>query len=555
MFRSKSLVIVCLIGIPLQIFSQFHFIILDEKNKDCEITGATYSGIENWDVFQTENDLQDGQRIPNCAEYSGRILDVSDFQAMKPLFLKTNTDLNLEISSNLIHRLSFLWSASQGVFCNCNESCGDTFCSTISLVFEGEFEGQIVADTVLLDSPVSIPPGSVSSTLSHTFESCLTTPKFENILLNEIIISFIPIEIFDDSQLQLSTIRLFEEELFVSDNTFVNNGIPEEFRAGISYIVEPNFFLDENVFPFGPVKVKVLHEGNGLPSKDNIFYNDINVEDSSSEKIINIINTASSQLVFQNYTQLRGAVVDVPGNNSIRHRLNLVNDGADLCLPGFFEIIFGGEDEFRFRSGDLFFGNKSSCLQFNNKSRFVIESKSHMNYGQNGTGLLALKDASSITLEEDASLFFDGELILSAFEPLPYVELEFGNRLSFSKKSKIHSFENETPLTVYMNGGVLDISDLDQKYHKYLNIVYPNNSRSENSNFLVFPNPVIGTLNIQALVECESCLLSFYDINGQMIKEDIQLKSGNNQFDISSFDAGLYFLKTSEGEIIKIVKE
>jgi len=535
-------------------FSQFHFINLEVGEENCPATNSTYPTYTNWDVYQTTDDTYQGTPIENCAPLNNQDLDISSFEVLKPIFYVSDSDLNLELEPNTMYNFAGSVRANPSVLCDCSSSCNSTLCDEFTIFIEGTLDGAITFDTITLSNSLS---NNFFGEKNQFTEACWVSSKLENQKITKIIFRVTPEEIFPDAYLKFNNIfirNMDDESFFIGENTFINKVISNDNLTNVSYIVRPTFFLEELVFDPTFGHVKVLHDLPGLASKENARYYDLIPEDSTNQKIINIINTEFSQLAFQDFTYLRGGLVSIAGNDTLRHRLNIVNDGADLCLPPFIEMPFASEDAFIFKSGTLNFGNEATCLQFKEKAKLIVAENAHLDYGNRGHGLLAFKPGGSIFLEEKASMHFDGHLIILGNNEKPIsVSLKEGNKLSFGQDASIKAYQNEAVLTIYMEGGILDINDMDPQYYPNLNIVYPDQN-TEKSSILLYPNPTSESLNIQSIERCTDCSFTIYSSQGQAVTNEILLGKSSQVIDLASFEKGIYFLRVSNGEVLKFIK-
>ena len=68
--------------------------------------------------------------------------------------------------------------------------------------------------------------------------------------------------------------------------------------------------------------------------------------------------------------------------------------------------------------------------------------------------------------------------------------------------------------------------------------------------FVVYPNPAENYVMIESIKEAE---VRIYSINGQMVSEHT-VSEGVNTIDISSLNAGMYFMNVNN-TMVKIVKK
>ena len=76
--------------------------------------------------------------------------------------------------------------------------------------------------------------------------------------------------------------------------------------------------------------------------------------------------------------------------------------------------------------------------------------------------------------------------------------------------------------------------------------------RADETKILAYPNPTSGIFELQAI---ENCKVIITDISGKIITAST-INKGNHKFDLSSYQAGLYFIKLIGTEIhnLKVIK-
>ncbi len=534
-------------------YGQFFFIPLNEEFIECGDNNTIISTLEDWTIFTTENDLLDGPKIEKCHDYSSGI-ELDQLDNERVLFFESDTLEGYPINSNFGYSISFAMRLFDGSFCdNPNSNCPPEMKSYLSFIIKGEFENEEYFDTITIDNALAFFIGNGNNNAIN-YISCLATSKLENQELFKIVIAAAFDEYTDETRLILQSSISFSEFEDFFWNEFETRVIPNSFKTGSAYIVDSEFFYKSFTgFPFGHLMVK--HDIPGLPSKDNIHYYEITPQDSTERSLINIVMGQESQLVFQSHTQLRGALVSTTGNDSLRHIINLVNSSEGFCLPPFIEVISGGEDAFVFDGGQIEFGNQLSCLQFRDQARMVIEKDNEIQYGSQGKGLLSLRPGASIDLKENATLNFNGQLIILENNASPtFVDLKPSTRLKFGKGSSIKTFEPEASLTIYMNGGQLDFSNLDEDSKQKITLVYPSINSHKPATISLYPNPATQQLFIQKITACESCSLIIFDANGKQMTDVIQLKNHEVSISVEDWSKGLYIVRDELGNSYKFVK-
>ncbi|MBK6828219.1 MAG: T9SS type A sorting domain-containing protein [Chitinophagaceae bacterium] len=96
--------------------------------------------------------------------------------------------------------------------------------------------------------------------------------------------------------------------------------------------------------------------------------------------------------------------------------------------------------------------------------------------------------------------------------------------------------------------------DIDER-SKYSNIVRLNYNKDGNSPTIVYPNPTKGVINIlvgNLSVIGKEAIIS--DMNGRVLKKVI-ITAANQHIDLSTYPNGLYLIKLSNDELLKVMKQ
>jgi len=509
--------------------------------KGCPVSNENFSTLTHWDIFQTTNGEIDGERIENCFNFSNQQrLSVGTAVDESPIFLKSNVDLRAELMSDFPYSLNFGFSTTENDFCDCSFDCTLPACFSVKLKLSAITGNDTVKYEKLISDPL-IENNRVN------FINCIITEAADKTILNDIEITLIK-ETFNEGE----EIRVFSISLFQFEGVdFENRIIPNEFKINSAYFVSPMFF---NPYQFGATIVR--HLGPGIPNQQNIFYQDLIPEDSDEKQTINMILTPEEELLFQNFTSLRGAIVDGDPNET-RHNFNLINEGSTLCFPDIVEAIFSNEDNFIHKSGKIDFQNREGCMQFRDKTKFVMHENSYLEYGKKGKGLLALKHESQLVLEPNARMNFNGELVLkeSDRKSLSMI-LNEGSEFTFDVNSLIWSdiTADEIQLNIYLNGGKINTDNLDDESLKFLNIIdYTDQKiKAQYLEFDIFPNPTSSDITItnNAITKVR---FDIFSISGKhVLSQDIEGRT-DKTIDLNFAESGIYFIKSNLGTQRKLV--
>jgi hypothetical protein len=522
----------------------------EEAQKICAETGDEYQGIENWEVYHTDNDLPSGNKTVLCATYSKSLneLEFKAQEAEKPVFIETIAPLASPLVPNEVYNLSSLIRAKKEAICDCSTNCSISSCNELTFIVRGELNSMVIRDTInLMSFETSNSQFNLYDRIS--FSSCLVTPPYENLTIEKIRFKLYPQSHEENSILQLLSIQALINYL---NYDFVNKVIPDSFISDDKYVVSPPFFIEFPIFEY--INVKVLNPNLMDNNLNENFYYDIVPQDSTQQNTIDIIMTDVTNFAFQRNAQLRGALVSSPGNDSLRHNVNLINDGANLCLSVIVDLIFGGENEFRYKSGSVNFANNWSCMQFKDQAKLIVNKNAYFHYGNNGIGMLSMRPGSSIVIEDNATLYFDGELIMpDNNESNISIILNENQTLEFSSSSKITTFLPLAKLTIYMKGGNLNILKLDSKYHKYLDIIYQNEEPITISEITAYPNPTSNVLEIHVPASVIGHTFKIFDHIGRLRIAPVDIENQITSLDVSDLDNGIYFASFSNGELLRFI--
>jgi len=96
--------------------------------------------------------------------------------------------------------------------------------------------------------------------------------------------------------------------------------------------------------------------------------------------------------------------------------------------------------------------------------------------------------------------------------------------------------------------------DLDGKFN-YSNIVRLRYNEKNTANTIVYPNPTPGSITI--LVGSNTLIgtvAALYDINGRLL-ENIKISNSSQQVDLGKYVNGVYFIRLSNKEVLRIIKQ
>jgi hypothetical protein len=304
--------------------------------------------------------------------------------------------------------------------------------------------------------------------------------------------------------------------------------------------------------PFWGGTAVAAYGASTYPSAADEYYIEAEPEPNTPDpKTINLQANWAHTLVFQPFVQLRGGLV--AGGDSVRHTVNLVNNGASFCL-NFVDLIFEGGDRYIHNGGDLDMNNSFSCMQFRRGSALRVGTGQTLHYGSNGSGMLALCSGGSLELEPGASLMVDCILNLSECNnDLPpqqiYMDLLPGTRLAFTENARLtnrFSLGQQMKLNVRMLGGTLDDALLTPEDRAVINRIWPAPAPDFSENVSLAPNPFSENVGVQLNAAAAGLVrLRLTDVGGRVIFDQTEpAAEGINEWELPApvgLAAGAYF--------------
>ncbi|MBI1224297.1 MAG: T9SS type A sorting domain-containing protein [Bacteroidetes bacterium] len=547
--------------IPNGNFNQFETI-------PCPFNDAvTIQTYKDWTLYQTLDDHWDGpidsSICINLAATPSQGIDLQSVDINKPIFARCKfTESNkVYLSSNMLYNVSAsTYNFGNQVYLEGGTDCTENMCS-------GLIVGIQIPDEPGTGTHIrwyaDIPSTDASI---YGFDTCVPTEYFANNYLRELIIKMKP---------KAGTTA--DQKIKLYDSYFYSPGYPNY----ISNIVAPQFTYTGSSYQ---VPVELVSEfpnswefdfmlrytnTSTWPSSMNPSYvegiPEVNTPDPQT---INLIVDQYQTFVPQPFAFLRGALVE--GSDTIRHEVNLINNGGDMCLGGIIDFVFDDNTKYIHKGGHVNMEGLKSCMMFRNGGTFEVAEGVTMQYGQDGRGILALRSGGQMILDKGSTLLFDGTLWLQGIptakhpDPQFYLDLKPGTSLIFSKKAGVlnaNSSSSDVKLNVFMNGGILDDSRLNPTARLLINRIYPkpSNHFSDNVKLIQNPSSALAQLEYISLGQ-EQVILSLYDLQGRYIaSKNFNTVEGHNHldYDISDIVAGIYMLhiKSSNGSTsLKLIK-
>ena len=513
-----------------------------------------------WEAYQTTNDFWNGTKdssmcfdIGNPAGQNGCNIILSQSDSTRAVFLRLKLDATNRIllDSNALHKLMFSGYLPSGLQLNTNDTCQDGYCSGVMVGIE-------IPDSAGTGSAMRWYDAGI--TAGGMLEFCFATEYFpNNNYLRELIVKIraLPGSFHETVLIKFLSIENYSANDWVTQFIDSSSVLPYNFS-------QFEYWLN---FTFSDFNYLVMHS-NSYPSAVNItpldFYP---VPNTAIQSQVNITLYPYASLTFQPFTDLRGGLVL---GDTIRHNINLILQGGNICMYPFVERIHMNGDQFTYRSGTVDFEGHSSCMLFARGGTLKIDDGAVFHYGSPGKGILAFKTGARVEIGKNAALVVHNTLMMQEFfsDDGPqqiYLELKRGSKLIFANGSRLNnkfSKDGSMKLNVLMKGGELDDSGLPENDRQLIRRIYDIPDDDENSNLALFNNPFDEELTYSFLGSKEAKMEErIFDVQGKLVHFAIQpFSRGVNYYivNIRNLSKGIYFLqlKTSEGKMAmrKLVK-
>ena len=519
----------------------------------------TYQG---WEAFQTFDDLWDGPRDTTvCIDlahvvgnYVQSFINTDQIDALRPVFVRWLSD-----------------SASVLPLAPNNEYALDVSTYTI-----GGFDASTTCPGGLctgVQAAVRIPHWSGAGTDLRWYQSaynenswygtpmhlCIPTEHFPQNDLSEVIFSLKSATGTSGEQMQFYSPEL-TDQMAMGNLTLLTADVLPQFQYG------PNNY-ELNAYINFTSNFLVTYTDTTYPDENHLRYLELspNPNTPDSQQVTLTLNPDIG-LNFQPYTDLRGGLV--AGNDSLRHSVNVINNGADLCLTYMWiEVLVGPGNQYTHRSGHVDFAGDRSCMQFKPGGTLEVAPGSTFNYGYNGRGMLALNAGCNVHLGPGAELDMHGTVVLMARPNATETEdlrivLKDGAKLTFAPGSRIintSGFGQGMMLDILVDGGDLDISGLSPTDRQKVRVTEL--PAADVALMWVLGNPVGEALNMElALRENGTYAVHVLDASGRAVAStNYRLAAGRNRIGLPTANwlPGTYLLEisgTDYREVVRVVK-
>ncbi len=487
----------------------------------------TFTTTKKYTAYQTTDNTFNGPIDSNyCVSlkydeaFSGLSFWPADFDLSRSIYIKAqiNDNEQIPLEKDAVYMLEedFLNGTDGLIFGN---TCPELICSGLII-------GITIPDSTLTSDTTR---WHVISGDSYDYNTCFATEKFEDQKLNSLIYKFTINPDLAEVAKDYSPpyINQLGDVQLITDLTNVDGNY-----VGGEYNVYDYYFLS---YPIGVLK----YDNLTYPSTSYFDYIDVSPNPNTADvQIINLTINEGYTLLTQPYVQLRGAQVE---GDTLRHEVNLINNGGTFCVS-VAEMIFDGNTHYIFKKGAMDLYSPMSCLMFRNGASIEVADDGHLAYGKNGTGVLGLGSGGTIKIGKNASLTINNRVSIiknpnSVYSGDIYMNLNKGSKLTFGQGASITNDEKSLSgghLCIYMNGGELDMSGLDDFSRQLIRLIYPEQEKTMSANMHVYPNPVQNSFTVE-IVSAEATIgeIKILGLNGAVIfVKKYELENGINAIKI-----------------------
>ena len=506
----------------------------------CAVSSDTIDGFLEWSAYQTTDSSAWGPKDSICFDYgsvgNNRLeLDLGQTNPALPIFIRSKLDTNNQVllDSNTLYKVQFSFSSLPFSTPNLllGTNCPDDLCSGVSIGIE-------IPDSAGTGKETRWYAGEFTDNGPYwNVEFCFSTERF-------------PL----GNHISNAWVRIGQDGN--------NSGIAIYNRSAL-YFEDFRFSTEQIRSISAPGNTAHLGWGNNLlmmyndstyPDANHISYVEATPSPNvATQQQLDIYIDFSANLNFQPFTQLRGA--EVLGD-TLRHTVNLINNGGTLCGYTFIDIVFENGNKYSHRAGKLDLIGPKSCMSFGNGGILSVEKNATLNYGSLGNGMLALRTGGVIEIGKNAELEIGGSLVLGEYrhETSPQkfeIILKRGSKLSFAEGAHLlnylSKFPNETFLDVYLEGGVLDDRYLSEADKTLIRRHYASPMLEFEENLEIHGNPFSDVLEFSFISEegipLEANLVA---LDGRILqRKGLQSVAGHNLFSFETTDlaAGIYLLQ------------
>ncbi|MBK9421743.1 MAG: T9SS type A sorting domain-containing protein [Flavobacteriales bacterium] len=514
---------------------------------------------QDWEAYQTFDDLWDGPRDTTvCIDlahvvgnYVQSYISTDQIDASRPVFVRWLSDSAsaVPLSPNDEYALD-AYSNATGGFDDSN-TCPGGFCTGVQAAVRIPHWSGMGTDLRWYQSAYN-----GSSWFGTPLHLCIPTEYFDQNDLAEVIYSLKSATGNPGEDLRLYSPELADLGASGNLTLFTQEMLPQYQTGPSSYELNPYFFFANNFL--------AMYPDTTYPDINNIRYLELSPSPNTPDsQQVTLTLSPEIGFNFQPYTDLRGGLVT--GSDTLRHSVNVINNGADLCLTYMWaEVVIGPGDQYTHQVGHVDFAGERSCMMFKPNATLEVAAGKVFHFGAGGRGMLALNAGCKVQLEANAELDMHGTLVLMApanatrTEDLRMV-LKEGAKLTFAPGSRIinaSGFGQGMMLDILMDGGKLDLSGLSGADR--LKVRVTELPATEAAPVQVLGNPVGKELRMEMAVRSNgTCAVHVLDAAGRNVSNaTLQLVAGRNTIALPSGNwlPGTYLVELRGADYRQVVR-
>lgn len=550
-----------ILSVQAQVLPDFHLV---EAPCPGDTTSIIYT-FANWEVYQTEDDTWYGPRVPACIEVSSvnwnAHIMTENLLPDKAIFIRCKLDESNKILllENSVYQLEYDFkSFVANNALDTTFACPGGMCTGVGMGIQIPDSTGTGFDKRWYKSPTKnfFLQGSIYQ--DYISNSCIPTEKFiGGNYLTDFYLSVKPLALAANDYIQLNAGAEYNfRELYDFGEYYTLS--EQELNDWVSFDNDVDFAALSGWLEFGVDYF--IYEDTTYPSNDHWSYYDLHPTPNTADpQNINLILNYDISLVFQPFTAVRGDLV--AGSDSIRHEVNIINNGSDFCMGGWLEVLLSENVEYRHYNGHFDFGSPRACVQIGKGGSFKVMEGSKLYYGNNGLGMMLWRTGGKMTLEKNAQLYIDNLLMMADYAGESpgqrlYLTLSEGNVLRFGPHAHLSNASSHDPnlkLYVFMKGGFLDDSQLPEEDRALIVRVYDEQPGTYDDNIALLKNPISDELVWQWISDENLHYDSeVFGLDGRLIsKKQGVVETGQNtfSFDTRSLPAGMYviYVRTDKG--------
>ncbi len=519
-------------------------------NMTCPYDSSNFDGFLEWEGFQTTDSSYWGTRDTHCfgiaaLPNAGLSIDQGSINPIYPFYVSSVLDSSNKVAldSNGLYKLSFNIYANNGMINMLQgNNCPDGICNGVQIGIE-------IPDSAGTGHEIRWYSGAGSIFGNSMYvEFCFATELFpQGNFIRHAYIKMSP----DGPSVG---VELYAYNILIEDMTQNTEKI-RRIDAGWNGTNYSAYLYPFSGACFCSNKMMIyndtVHPGPNHQSFVEVFPS----PNVATQETIDVTIDPFSTLIYQPYTQMRGGLVL---GDTIRHIVNLVNNGGNICTYPFIDLVFQNGDGYRHTNGEVKMEGKMACMQFGKGSALTVTAGSHFVYGRPGHGMLAIRSNGKIVLEPRAEMVMHNIFSIGEYRdeigPGKFsLHLKPGSKFTFGPDAMLTNensrFRESTMLDVYMEGGTLDDSNLSTEERALIRRIYPSPSAEFADNLQILGNPFSETLEITLTTAgAMPITVDLMGMNGQLLQHhELEATLGANYFQLktNALPAGTYLLRAT----------